>query len=287
MSFSAKDIGPHGLSVDVEEYFQVGAFEGNIAPCSWTGLESRVEYQIDKILSLFNEKNTKATFFCLGWIAEHHPEMIKKIADDGHEIACHGYDHVRVFHFDAISFKADLSRAMDLIEQAAGVKVTGYRAPSFSVSSECFWAYEVMADLGIKYSSSLYPVSHDHYGSPTSSRVPFKPVEAVDILEIPPTTARALGSNLPVAGGGYFRLFPYSLMRAGINRAVTQLEVPANFYFHPWEIDAGQPVMAGISAKSKFRHYVNLSAMEGKISRLLDDFDWTTMSQAYGVGDDQ
>lgn len=274
----------YAMSVDVEEYFQVGAYEGYLSKDDWPSQPHRIEHQLNKLLDLFDETGVKATFFSLGWIAEHHPQLIRSIPARGHELACHGYDHQRVFTFTPDAFRQDVIKAKNLLEDCGGVAVKGYRAPSFSIREDCFWAYDILQDLGFTYSSSLYPVAHDHYGSPTASRTAFYPDgpgSEQGIVEIPPTTLRLLGRNLPVAGGGYFRLFPYALMHRLFDQAGKQLDQPANFYFHPWEIDPDQPQAAPMPAKNKFRHFVNLSKMFSKLERLCQDFHWSTFSTVY------
>lgn len=279
---------PLAMSVDVEEYFQVGAFEQVIEKKDWPDLQPRLDYQISLILDMFAAFQIKATFFTLGWVADHAPDVVRKIVGAGHELACHGYAHDRLFHFSKDDFKQDLLRAKNSLEQVSGRQVTGYRAPSFSLRDDCLWAYDVLVELGFKYSSSVYPVAHDHYGSPNASRVPYHPVNQPDILEIPPSTCQMIGRNLPVAGGGYFRLFPYFMMKHLMQRAQKQLltkggqAVPLNFYFHPWEVDPAQPRITGGGIKSQFRHYVGLSRMAGKLRTLLADYQAQPFSQAYG-----
>ena len=268
-----------GLSVDIEDWFQVGAFETSIDRADWDRCESRVERNTDAVLAMFAQAGVVGTFFTLGWVAERHPALIRRIVAAGHELASHGYDHQRVFRMDPAGFRADLARSRDLLEQAGGVKVTGYRAPSFSIDHRTPWAHEALAEAGYAYSSSVAPIRHDHYGWPEAPRFAFLPVAGSDLVELPVTTAR-LGSRIvPAGGGGFFRLLPYGISRWAL-RQVTQRDArPAILYFHPWEIDPGQPRVAGAPLRSRVRHYTNLGAMAGKLRRLLGDFQWTRVDQ--------
>ncbi len=264
----------NALSVDVEDWFQVGAFESVFSKDDWQGQAQRVERNTDAVLALFEKAGVKGTFFTLGWVAERYPALIRRIVAQGHEVASHGYDHKRVFLMDADEFAADLARARGLIEDAAGQAVTGYRAPSFSIDARTPWAHRVLAEAGYRYSSSVAPVRHDHYGWPESPRFAWKPLPDSDLVELPVTTAR-LGSRVVAAGGGgFFRLLPYRFS----HWAITQVNGdgrPAIIYFHPWEIDPDQPRVAHAPLKSKLRHYSKLSAMAGKLERLMGDFRWT------------
>jgi len=266
----------NGLSVDVEEWFQVGAFEKVIAPTEWDGLESRVERNVMAILEMFGRAGVTGTFFTLGWIAARHPALVRRIAEAGHEVASHGWAHDRVFTLDAQSFAADLARARDALEQATGQSVTGYRAPSFSIDARTPWAHRVLAEAGYAYSSSVAPIVHDHYGWREAPRFAFRPVEGQAILEIPVTTAEVAGRRMAAGGGGFFRLFPYAVSRWAI-RQVNAGGHPAAFYFHPWEIDPDQPRRADAPLRSRLRHYTNLSVMAGKLERLVRDFAWDRM----------
>jgi polysaccharide deacetylase family protein (PEP-CTERM system associated) len=263
----------NALSVDVEDWFQVGAFERVIDKADWSHLQSRVAANTDAVLDLFARAQVKATFFTLGWVAERAPRQMRRIVAEGHEIASHGWDHQRVFTMDAETFRADLRRARHAIEQAAGVPVTGYRAPSFSIDTRTPWAHRVLAEEGYAYSSSVAPVVHDHYGWPEAPRFAWAPVEGSTMIELPVTTARWGGRTLAAGGGGFFRLLPYRFSAWAI-RQVNGEAAPAVFYFHPWEIDPKQPRVAEAPLKSKLRHYSRLSAMEGKLERLLGDFAW-------------
>lgn len=267
----------NGLSVDIEDWFQVGAFEHCIDRDDWPKLESRVERNSDAVLALFERAGVKGTFFTLGWVAERAPALIRRIVDAGHELASHGYDHKRVFLMDAAGFAADLSRSRALLEDAGGVAVTGYRAPSFSIDTRTPWAHHVLAEAGYTYSSSVAPVQHDHYGWPESPRFAWKPVADSPLVELPVTTARFAGRTLAAGGGGFFRLLPYAFSRWAVAQ-VNAAGQPAILYFHPWEIDPGQPRVAGAPFKSRLRHYSRLAAMEGKLERLLTDAWWAPIN---------
>ncbi|MBB3358579.1 MULTISPECIES: XrtA system polysaccharide deacetylase [unclassified Novosphingobium] len=266
----------NGLSVDVEEWFQVGAFEKVIDRAAWDGLDSRVERNVQAILAMFAAAGAKGTFFTLGWVAQRHPALVRAIADAGHEVASHGWDHQRVFTMDAAQFAADLARARGALEQASGQAVTGYRAPSFSIDARTPWAHEVLAQAGYAYSSSVAPIVHDHYGWREAPRFAFRPVPGSALLEIPVTTAEVAGRRMAAGGGGFFRLLPYGVSSWAV-RQVNAAGRPAAFYFHPWEIDPDQPRRADAPWRSRFRHYTNLSAMAGKLERLLRDFSWGRM----------
>ena len=263
----------NALSVDIEDWFQVGAFEKVIDRADWDGLESRVERNSDAVCALFDEAGVKGTFFTLGWVAERFPALIRRIADAGHEVASHGWDHKRVFMMSPEEFRSDLSKARQTLENATGNSVTGYRAPSFSIDSRTPWAHEVLADEGYAYSSSVAPVVHDHYGWPEAPRFAFRPGGS-DLIELPVTTARFAGRTLAAGGGGFFRLLPYGFSRWAFRQVNGENGRPAVFYFHPWEIDPDQPRVANASAKSKLRHYSRLGAMRGKLARLLSEFEW-------------
>ena len=262
----------NGLSVDVEDWFQVGAFERVIDRDDWPTLQSRVEANTDAVLDLFAESNSKATFFTLGWVAERCPALIRRIVDAGHEIASHGVDHQRVFTMTADQFRADIGRARKALEDAAGVAVTGYRAPSFSIDKRTPWAHRVLAEEGYAYSSSVAPVRHDHYGWPEAPRFAFRPVADAALIELPVTTAR-IGRRTMATGGGFFRLFPSAFTNWAV-RQVNADDRPAIFYFHPWEIDPGQPRVANAPLRSKLRHYSRLGAMAGKLRHLVEGHRW-------------
>ena len=264
----------NALSVDVEDWFHVGAFEKVIARSDWDRLPARVERNSDSVLALFARAGVKATFFTLGCVAERYPALLRRIAAAGHEIASHGWDHRRVFAMDAAAFRADLERARMAIEDASGATPRGYRAPSFSIDARTPWAHRVLADLGYAYSSSVAPVAHDHYGWREAPRFAFRPVEGSELIELPITTFELGGRRLAAGGGGFFRLLPYRFSDWAIARVNRRDRRPAVFYFHPWEIDPGQPRVAGAPLKSRLRHYTNLSRMEPKLLRLLEAHRW-------------
>jgi polysaccharide deacetylase family protein (PEP-CTERM system associated) len=264
----------NALSVDVEDWFQVGAFERTIARDDWDGLAHRVERNSDAVLALLNDAGVKATFFTLGWVAERYPALMRRIALGGHEVASHGYDHRRVFTFTPDAFRADLRKARALIEDASGCGVTGYRAPSFSIDTRTPWAHAILAEEGYAYSSSVAPVRHDHYGWPDSPRFAWAPVTGSGMIELPVTTAKYMGRTLAAGGGGFFRLLPYGFSRWAIRQVNHQDQRPAIIYFHPWEIDPDQPRVADAPLRSRLRHYTNLSKMAAKLSRLTGDFAW-------------
>lgn len=270
----------NAMSVDVEDYFQVSAFESTISRQDWNKLECRVERNTCRILDLFDVAGITATFFVLGWVAERYPQLVRKIATAGHEIASHGWSHVRATEQSAREFSDDVSKTRAFLEDCSGQAVVGYRAASFSFSNVNPWTHEVLSRHGYKYSSSIYPVKHDLYGVPDASRFPYRPDDS-DILEVPITTIRVGNRNFPCGGGGYFRLLPYFLSRPAIRRFNLVDEAPAVFYFHPWEIDAEQPRMNGITLKTRVRHYTNLARMEKKLQRLLADFRWGRMDEVF------
>jgi len=264
----------NALSVDVEDWFQVGAFEGVIDKGSWDGLIHRVERNTEAVMALFAEANAKATFFTLGWVANRYPALVRRIAEAGHEVASHGWDHERVFRMTPEQFEGDLKHARAAIEDAAGQAVTGYRAPSFSIDMRTPWAHAILADAGYLYSSSVAPVIHDHYGWPDAPRFAFRPLMDSALIELPVTTVALRGRNFAAGGGGFFRLFPYDLSRWAIRHVNGQENRPAIFYFHPWEIDPAQPRVRNAPIKSRLRHYTNLGNMAPKLKKLLKDFSW-------------
>jgi polysaccharide deacetylase family protein (PEP-CTERM system associated) len=262
----------NALSVDVEDWFQVGAFEKVIDRADWDSLEHRVEANTDRVLALFDRGGVKATFFTLGWVAARYPALIRRIAEAGHEVASHGWDHQRVFTMGPEQFRADLVRARTALEDAGGSRVTGYRAPSFSIDTRTPWAHEVLAEEGYAYSSSVAPIRHDHYGWTDAPRGAHQPVAGSTLIELPITIARVAGKEV-TTGGGFFRLLPGAVTRAAVERA-NRIERPAIFYFHPWEIDPGQPRVGGAPLKSKLRHYARLGAMAGKLETLIAGHRW-------------
>ncbi len=271
----------NGMSVDVEDWFQVGAFETVIDKADWDGLQPRVEANTDAVLALFAERGVQATFFTLGWVAHRYPALIRRIVDAGHEIASHGWDHQRVFTMDAGLFRADLARARTAIEDAAGQRVTGYRAPSFSIDQRTPWAHGVLAEEDYAYSSSVAPLAHDHYGWRDAPRFAFRPLADSALLEVPVTVAQ-FGTRRVATGGGFFRLLPAALMDFAV-RQVNAAGHPAMFYFHPWEIDPAQPRVAAAPLRSKIRHYSRLGAMAGKLRGLLGRHDWGRVDAAVAV----
>ncbi len=264
----------NALSVDIEDWYQVGAFEKTIARADWATKESRVERNTDAVIALFADAGVKATFFTLGCVAAAHPALMRRIVAEGHEVASHGWDHVRLFTMTAAAFRADIDRARKSIEDASGTAVTGYRAPSFSLDARTPWAHAVLAEEGYAYSSSVAPIKHDHYGWREAPRFAYRPLADSALIEIPVTTVEAGGRRFPAGGGGFFRVFPYALSKWAVGRVNMHDGRPAVFFFHPWEIDTGQPYVSEAPLKSRLRHYSRLGAMSGKLSRLARDFSW-------------
>ena len=264
----------NALSVDVEDWFQVGAFETVIDRKDWDSLECRVERNTDAVLGLFDDAGIKGTFFTLGWVADRYPALMRRIIDAGHEIASHGYAHERVFTLTPAQFAADIERTRKLIEDTSGASVTGYRAPSFSIDQRTPWAHEILAEQGYTYSSSVAPVKHDHYGWADAPRFAFRPVAGSDFLEVPVTTAQIGSKRLAAGGGGFFRLLPYAFSKWAIRQVNEDAQRPAIIYFHPWEIDPDQPRVANAPIKSRLRHYTKLDVMAEKLRRLPQDFQW-------------
>lgn len=269
----------NGLSVDVEDWFQVGAFEDTLKREDWDSLQLRVGDNVARILDLFDEAGVKATFFTLGWVAERNKQAMRAIVDRGHELASHGYDHTRVFKFTRQEFGKDLARARAILEDAGGSAISGYRAPSFSIDARNPWAHEVLSEHGYAYSSSVAPVVHDHYGWREAPRFAFSPVPGSDLVEIPVTTALFANQRLAAGGGGFFRVLPYAFSTWAIKQVNCTDGRPAVFYFHPWEVDPDQPRVANAPLRSRLRHYTNLSKMAGKLSDLLGDFAWGRMDE--------
>ena len=273
----------NALTVDVEDYFQVQALERVITRESWDQREVRVEGSTYRVLAIFAEADCKATFFVLGWVARRYPDLVRRIAAAGHEVASHGLEHVRVDRHTPASFRQDVATTKALLEDISGQAVRGYRAPSFSIGRAQFWAYDVLAGEGYAYSSSVYPVRHDNYGIPEAPRTAFRPANAPAIVELTLPTLCAGGRNLPAGGGGFFRLLPYAASRWSIARLNTVEKRPCIFYFHPWEVDAAQPRVDGLSAKSRFRHYLNLERMAPRLRRLVRDFSWGRLDHVYAA----
>ncbi len=271
----------NAMTIDVEDYFQVSAFAPHISRDSWPTRECRVEANIERILALLAEANVHATFFTLGWIAERYPAMVRKIVDGGHELASHGYAHLRASDQSRAEFTDDITRSKALLEDIGGRPVLGYRAPSFSIGTANLWALDVLHEAGYRYSSSIYPVQHDHYGMPDAPRFAFYPNGEGGLLEVPITTVRMMNRNVPAGGGGYFRLFPYALSRYLMQKVNREDGQSAIFYCHPWELDPDQPRPDGVDLKSRFRHYVNLGRTEGRIRALTRDFAWDRMDRIF------
>lgn len=269
----------NALTIDVEDYFQVSAFAPHIARSEWNTRECRVERNIQCVLQMLADHNIRATFFTLGWIAERYPQLVRDIVAQGHELASHGYGHERASDQTEEAFFADIHLAKVILEDLSGAEVRGYRAPSFSIGKANVWAFDCLARAGYSYSSSVYPIKHDHYGMPDSPRFAYQ--ARPGLTEIPITTFRILQRNLPSSGGGYFRLFPYALSRWMLGRVNATDGESGVFYFHPWEIDTEQPRVVGISSKTRFRHYVNIQRMEGRLNRLLGDFRWGRMDHIF------
>lgn len=280
MPQAAHNAPTNAMTVDVEDYFQVQAFAGCIDRSNWDSIPCRVEANMDRILAHFAAAGVRATFFTLGWIAERHPRVVDRIVAGGHELASHGYGHELVHSLSPEAFHEDLRRAKGVLEDRGGVAVLGYRAPTFSIGPRNPWAFDVIEEAGHRYSSSIYPVKHDLYGVPDAPRFPHRPGQG-RLLEIPMTTVQIGGRNMPIAGGGYFRLMPYTMFRAGLRRFHRREHSPGVFYFHPWEVDARQPRVRQASRMSRFRHYVNIHAVPARLERLLRDFEWGRMDQVF------
>ena len=277
---SGRASATNAMTVDVEDYFQVSAFERVVDRRDWQGFESRVERNTHKILDLFDVSKLKATFFVLGWVAEREPNLIREIAARGHEVACHGFAHQLVYRQERATFAAETARSKQILEDIVQAPVTGYRAASYSITKSSLWALDIIADLGFKYDSSIFPVHHDRYGIPGAPdrihRIAL--ANSSELIEFPLSSYDFMGNNIPVAGGGYFRFYPYSLTRWFLNR-LSATGRPFVFYVHPWEVDPEQPRIKEASAMSRFRHYLNLERCEARLERLVADFSFTTMQQ--------
>lgn len=269
----------NAFTVDVEDYFQVSAFSPYISRSDWDIRECRIEKNIDSILHILDISGTKATFFTLGWIAERYPQLVKQIVHEGHELASHGYGHDRASDLSEKDFLADVQSSKKILEDISSVEVKGYRAPSFSINETNLWAFDCLLKAGYKYSSSIYPIKHDHYGMPDAPRFSYAIRDG--LLEIPITTLRLCGRNFPSSGGGFFRLFPYFLSKLMMNKVLSDDGQAAIFYFHPWEIDISQPKIPGLNFKTHFRHYVNIKFMEKKLNKLLLDFQWDRVDKVF------
>jgi polysaccharide deacetylase family protein (PEP-CTERM system associated) len=271
----------NALTVDVEDYFQVSALAPYIRREDWDTIPTRVEANVDRLLAQFARHRATGTFFTLGWIAQRHPALVRRIVAAGHELASHGHGHLRAGDQSAQEFLNDIRSAKARLEDIAGVEVIGYRAPSFSIDARNEWAFDCLQQAGYRYSSSVYPVRHDHYGMPDASRVRYAP--RAGLAELPLPTVRSFGRNFPAGGGGYFRLLPYPVSRWLIGQFNRSTGEPAIFYMHPWEIDPGQPRVPGTDLKTRFRHYVNLHRVEARLDRLLSDFAWDRIDRLFAL----
>ncbi|MCL5801163.1 MAG: DUF3473 domain-containing protein [Gammaproteobacteria bacterium] len=271
----------NAMTIDVEDYFQVSAFAPYISHATWHNQPCRVERNVDAILAMLDDHGVHATFFTLGWLAQRYPDLIRRIVAQGHELASHGYDHYRATEQNRAEFLEDVTRTKHLLEDMGGVEVKGYRAPSFSIGENNLWALQCLQEAGYLYSSSIYPIRHDHYGMPNAPRFAFHPNEGQGLLEVPVTTIRLFNRKLPIGGGGYFRLLPYPLSRWCMRQVNRRDGQACIFYFHPWEIDPGQPRIPGIALKTRFRHYLNLGRMETRLRTLLKDFRWDRMDRIF------
>jgi polysaccharide deacetylase family protein (PEP-CTERM system associated) len=273
----------NALSVDVEDYFHVSAFSETVRREEWGDYESRVSRSTDRLLSIFADAGVHATFFVLGWVAEREPALVRRIAELGHEVACHGYEHRLVYEQTPDEFRRDVRRAKQALEGLTSRPVLGYRAPSFSITIRSLWALDVLVEEGFAYDASIFPIHHDRYGIPTAPRRPHairRP--AGTILEVPGSTVRLLGLNLPVGGGGYFRFMPYGLTKFGISRLNRVERVPAVFYVHPWEVDPEQPRLPA-PLVSRLRHYRNLGKTESRLRALVRELPFDTISALLGL----
>lgn len=275
------------MTVDVEDYFQVAAFADVIEYENWSSHPSRVEHNTQRILALFAERNLRATFFILGWVAERFPALVKEIADQGHEIASHGYSHQLVYSQTPEVFREETHRSKVVLEDLTGRNIEGYRAASYSITANSLWALDILGELGFTWDSSIFPIRHDRYGMPNSPDTPFyiETSNGARLLEFPLTTAKLFGVSVPAAGGGYFRQYPYWLSRWLFSKASNHNTKPQIFYLHPWEIDPDQPRIGGASWFSRFRHYTNLHRCESRLRRLIRDFEFSTMSESLATVD--
>lgn len=269
------------MTVDVEDYFQVSAFEKVIQRDQWNDWPCRVERNTHRVLDLFNAHRVKATFFMLGWVAERYPSLCQRIVADGHELASHGYSHVRVINQTPQEFREDIVRTKKLLEDISGQPIRGYRAASYSIGASNLWALKELEQTGHEYSSSIYPIKHDLYGMPDAPRFAFRPHAQDGILEVPITTVIVSGKKMPCGGGGFFRLYPYAFSRWALQRVNKQDGQSGMFYFHPWEIDPDQPRPSPVSLRTRFRHYLNLHRMEQRLTSLLKDFSWGRMDHIF------
>lgn len=276
----------NAMTLDVEDYFHAEALAAVRHKGGSQGMPARFEAATNRVLDLFAKHDIKATFFTLGWVADRAPGLVRRIVNEGHELAAHGYAHIRISGQTPDEFREDVRRAKGVLEEAAGVAVRGYRAPTFSIGTETLWSYPILVDEGFAYSSSVYPVRHDLYGMPGSPRVPYRPVDDLDFHEIPMSTVTLGGRVMQGGGGGYFRLLPYGVSSWLVRRVNTVEGQPFMFYFHPWEVDAGQPRVPGLPLKSRVRHYTNLSRMEAKLHRFARSFSWGRVDEVFEAARD-
>lgn len=270
----------NAFTVDVEDYYQVSAFAESVDKEKWSTYESRVERNTERLLAMLDDRSIQGTFFVLGWVAERHPELVRRIRACGHELACHGFSHDLVYEQSPETFRQETMRSKCCLEDIVGEPVVGYRAASYSITRKSLWALDILAEAGFEYDSSIFPINHDRYGIATAPRFPFRLAlqNGASLVEFPLTTWRFLGLKLPVAGGGYFRLLPYAYTRKGLSDVNSDDHAPVVFYLHPWELDTGQPRLNG-SMLSRFRHYTNIDRCEDRLQRLLVDFQWSTMAK--------
>jgi len=268
----------NALTIDVEDYFQVAALAEAVRYDDWDSMEYRVEANTDRILALFEEADVKATFFTLGWVAERSPKLVKRIADAGHEVASHGYSHQLIYNQTPDVFRDETRRSKEILEEILGRAVTGYRAASYSITNQSRWALDILAEEGFTWDSSIFPVRHDRYGMPGTPRWPHRLTtdKGYELAEFPLSTLKLPGYTLPIAGGGYFRLFPYWFSDWGLG-SINRQGQPFVFYLHPWEVDPAQPKL-DVKWFSRFRHYNNLDVCEQRLAQLLERFRFTTMS---------
>jgi polysaccharide deacetylase family protein (PEP-CTERM system associated) len=271
----------NAMTVDVEDYFQVSAFERHVSRNDWDRMPQRVEGSVERILQHLSDHRVHATFFTLGWVAERYPAMVRRIVAEGHELASHGWEHVRATQQSQQEFRADVARTKSMLEDTGGCAVVGYRAASYSIGRRNLWALQILDEAGYRYSSSIYPIRHDLYGMPEAPRFRFKPCCDSAFLEIPVTTVQLGRHQLPCGGGGYFRLLPYALSRWAMRRVNRHDRESCVFYFHPWEIDPGQPRQPDLEAKTRIRHYLNLHRTEDRFRSLLRDFNWGRMDEIF------
>ncbi|NRB41284.1 MAG: DUF3473 domain-containing protein [Pseudomonadales bacterium] len=271
------------MTVDVEDYYHAAALAQAISPAQWQDWPSHVEANTDVLLQMFADAEIKATFFILGWVAEQYPSIVRRIAEQGHEIACHGFSHQLIYSQSPETFRQESARAKNVIEQIAAKPVIGYRAASYSITEKSLWALDILAELGFCWDSSIFPIHHDRYGMPGMPCEPYeiRTGKGNHLIEFPLTTSAVLGSRIPVSGGGYFRQFPYWLFKRLFMKAASEHRGAQMFYIHPWEIDPGQPHVKGLSVLSQFRHYRNLDCCQQRLQQMLSDFEFGTVEEAY------